>query len=268
MRILSLLLVLLIAYSCTRPEVYRRDAWYKISGDTPPDTSLISEKIYDSNNRLLMDVSWNPSLNAFKNVIVYNEDEKVKERCIYYDTTMLNGQKISYKYDQGEVVEQVFIFFNKDLKNDTVVARQINTFNEAGQLIESAVIAGEDTSRLVHSYNKEGLPETTSFIPPSGLVRSTRTCIYDEKGNLVINTIEFPGNQSTRTEFNSFRDTVLVSMILVENGDTIRQERYTYENGRKSEIEITDRNDHYRVIIINEKADRLPDIKTLYTLAR
>ena len=126
MKNLTIILITLIAISCSQNETYKREAWYKINNDSVSDTTLIKEKYYDMNENLLMSIAWNPTNRAYKSVNKYNESKKITESYVYFDTTMQNGQLFSSKFDNGEIVEQTFINIFKDSENDTIVVKQIN----------------------------------------------------------------------------------------------------------------------------------------------
>lgn len=266
MRYLTTFLLALILFSCTKKESFKKESWYKITNASYVDTVLIKESYFNMDNKLLMQIRFRPS-EKIQSVFVYDNNEKVKEWTAYYDTLMQNGQKCNYTYENGEVVEQTFINFQKDSKPDTIVAKIRNTFDANQNLIKAEMYAANDTNQMIYKYNNEGLIEEQSFILTSGEIQSINKSKYDKNNNLIWRKIEYPDKQKNVTEINNYQDSILLSKLLLADGDTIRQEKYIYNNGENSEIEIFDKQENYKIIIVNQIIEEMPAANTQYSAA-
>jgi len=224
-RLLISFIITLIISSCGNNKV-KVENWYLTSNDSLNIRGqLIKQKLYSPKGNILKIVQYQPSNTLYLKTINYN-DRGLKESEIFqYDSAKLYGMELHYKYKNKILTGQYGISIDKGIKVDTINTKFINEFDSLGRT--SRIIIEKDTNIIEYQYNSND--KVSMIIIKKGSHLFSLEKFHYTADHLVKEyEMNLPDYNIKKKELNYYRDTLLTRIVLIQNEDTAKVERFQY----------------------------------------
>ena len=158
----------------------------------------------------------------------------------YFDSTMTTGSEILFRYDDKILTQVLTINIVESNHIDTTVIDFTNELDSLNRLLKSVSITENDTLVIEYQYTDLNKPFNVLTKFGNSLI-SYENYYYNDNGQKLEYFLRIPDYNVEKHVKYYYTDTLLTQIISINNSDTLKIERFNYnEKGLKKNIEIID----------------------------
>lgn len=242
-RNITILIISFILVSFTGPKHYKSESWYKVYNDSiNPGNELIYKAFYSIEGIKEKEISFNLSNTLYQKKAFFDSVGNKIHEIIFYDSSQLYGHEFLHKYDDdNNVIEQVTYGFKNGERIDSSRLNITYITNSQDKIVQARGINDLDTLVVIteYIYYHDGLLKNliTKNLYDTLVIQ---TYEYNKFENITFHSQILSDQKRTDLTYYNYIDSLLVERIQVFNQDTIRIEKYKYQEGLKKQIEVSE----------------------------
>ena len=233
----TMLIIGLIIISCGNSKHFRIENRYEISNDSSGmDRQLIHQVHYDKKGIKGKEIVYKPSPNIFQKETGFDSKGNKTSEITYFDSAMTTGTEILFRYND-KILTQVLAINNVERNHiDTTIINFTNELDSLNRLIKSVSITENDTNVIEYQYSDLNKPVNVISKFGNSFI-SYENYYYNDNGQKQEYVLRIPDYSIEKHMIYYYSDTLLTQIISIKNSDTLRIERFDYnEMGLKKNI--------------------------------